>query len=125
MYFQRFWIAEWAADPLATDVLSDKGQYWLWGYTGLAIGSVFAMVVQALCIATARVEASRVIHKRLVERLLHAPVAFYDTTPLGRILNRFTKDMDGVDMQMGRIMAQVGDSLHTRCTLAAHSIRAQ
>ena len=44
-------------------------------------------------------------------RIVAAPIAFFDVTPTGRILNRFTADMDGVDMQLGRIIAQFVNSV--------------
>ena len=43
--------------------------------------------------------------------LLLRKIAFFDVTPTGRILNRFTADMDGVDMQLGRIVAQFVNSI--------------
>ena len=67
-----------------------------------------------MCLALpARLAASKTIHAKLVSRLLSAAISFYDTTPLGRVLNRFTKDMDSVDMNLGRIIAQVASFLPT------------
>lgn len=40
------------------------------------------------------VKAASVLHDRLFRRLLLSPMRFFDTTPLGRILTRFSRDMD-------------------------------
>ena len=41
--------------------------------------------------------ASIVIHKRLLVNILRLPMSFFDTTPSGRILNRFSKDIYTID----------------------------
>ncbi|KAG0263816.1 Multidrug resistance-associated protein 1 [Mortierella polycephala] len=58
------------------------------------------MVVMRLALAVARIRASEVIHANLLDRILHAPIAFFDTTPLGRIINRFTSDIFSVDIRI-------------------------
>jgi len=51
----------------------------------------------ALAIAFGSMVASRNLHTGLLSRVMRCPMAFFDTTPLGRIVNRFSKDIDIVD----------------------------
>lgn len=44
--------------------------------------------------------ASVKLHKEMLERVLSSTMAFFDTTPVGRIINRFSKDMDEIDMMI-------------------------
>ena len=36
--------------------------------------------------------AARKLHNKMVERVSRAPTSFFDSNPVGRILNRFSKD---------------------------------
>lgn len=42
-------------------------------------------------------EAGKKMLHRAITRVLRAPMSFFDTTPLGRITNRFSKDIDVMD----------------------------
>src|SRR6218665_346920 len=40
------------------------------------------------------------IHSKLISNVLHCALSFFDRIPLGRIVNRFSKDLDVVDTQL-------------------------
>lgn len=66
-------------------------------YVALSITTVlFIYISNALGFAGA-VTASATMHADFVHGLLRAPIAFFDSTPLGRITNRLAKDMGQVD----------------------------
>uniref|UniRef100_A0A8C3UVV5 ABC-type glutathione-S-conjugate transporter n=1 Tax=Catharus ustulatus TaxID=91951 RepID=A0A8C3UVV5_CATUS len=44
-----------------------------------------------------RLCASRIMHQQLLSNILRVPMSFFDTTPIGRIVNRFAKDIFTVD----------------------------
>ena len=59
--------------------------------------SAFFILIYALVSAYANVRASRELHAKVLLNVLKAPMSFFDTTPSGRILNRFSRDVETVD----------------------------
>jgi ABC-type multidrug transport system fused ATPase/permease subunit len=66
-------------------------------YAALGLGSAFSMFFQGFSLSLCNYFASSKLHGNAVRRIMFAPQSFFDTTPLGRIMNRFAKDMDTVD----------------------------
>ncbi|ETN70563.1 hypothetical protein NECAME_14679, partial [Necator americanus] len=58
----------------------------------------FLLSLVSLCFAG--LHASHSLHAPLLHNLLRSPMSFFDTTPLGRILNRCAKDIEVVDMML-------------------------
>lgn len=42
-------------------------------------------------------DAAKELHAKLLSTVLRLPMSFFDTTPLGRLINRFSKDVDTLD----------------------------
>lgn len=52
-------------------------------------------------------EAAVVLHKCLLINVLHFPIQFFDINPMGRILSRFSKDIDVLDMALPSLFEAV------------------
>ncbi|KAG0336504.1 hypothetical protein BG004_008015 [Podila humilis] len=72
-------------------------EYYLGVYILLSVFTVILSAASSLCTILGGLRASRTIHERLLHKITHAKVRFYDTTPIGRIANRFSSDMSAVD----------------------------
>lgn len=53
------------------------------------------------------ITASRILFKKLLDNVLRSKVRFFDSTPIGRIMNRFSKDMEGVDQELPTMASAV------------------
>lgn len=53
------------------------------------------------------VYCSRELHQIMLNYVFRWPMELFDTTPLGRIVNRFSKDIDTVDNVLPHIMRSV------------------
>nr|DBA27410.1 TPA: hypothetical protein GDO54_011565 [Pyxicephalus adspersus] len=71
--------------------------FYLSVYGGIAAANSIFTALRALLFALGTVQAATAIHKRLLQRVLRATVTFFDSTPVGRIINRFSSDMYCVD----------------------------
>lgn len=52
-----------------------------------------------------------ILFQRLLDRLVNAPLRFFDITPIGRIINRFDADMTVIDQQMAQTSGLLFDCL--------------
>lgn len=55
------------------------------------------MVIGSLALYLGNVRAGGIMHADMLGNIVAAPMNFFDTTPVGRILNRFSHDLDVVD----------------------------
>ena len=69
-------------------------------YLATALGHVALIVVASVSFAFGCVRASRSLHRNVVAKLMHAPLSWYDSTPSGRTMSRFTTDVSQVDLQL-------------------------
>lgn len=56
------------------------------------------MATLSLFIGTLR--SAQFTHNFLLKNIMHAPMEFFDQTPIGRIINRFSKDIQAVDSDL-------------------------
>ena len=96
--FQTYWLGRWArAYNDAEDWRQVSVVYWLGLYIVWVVTGLIAIIGASILYYVGAIEASRVIHRKLVDRVFGAYMRFLDSTPMGRIISRFTKDMKNVD----------------------------
>ncbi|XP_070557375.1 ATP-binding cassette sub-family C member 9-like [Ptychodera flava] len=101
----NFWLSNWSEAGVeignkTQGELDEESRYYRIGYTALTLS--FAGFVVALYAAEIMfsILAAKRIHLALLRSIIHAPMRFFDTTPIGRILNRFSYDTEVIDQKL-------------------------
>ncbi|XP_068898236.1 multidrug resistance-associated protein 1 isoform X1 [Tenebrio molitor] len=107
MLFQGFsigsnvWLGAWSDDKtiVVNNVTNTaKRDFYLGIYGALGIGQALAILLSALTLYIGALNGARILHHLLLSNILRVPcTTFFDVTPVGRILNRFSKDIDTLD----------------------------
>ena len=100
MTASQLWVSGWTGDPcmeMETAECAARTNYYSVGFFVITAFTGVFTVVRLVLQARGRVNASRVYHKELTEHVVGAPVSFFDVNPVGRITNRFNRDMYVID----------------------------
>lgn len=114
----NWYLSRWTTAEVNASIARNAGapvEFNRWdyvgGYLGLALGFTALTTARALMNLLSALKASRLIHHRSLSTLVRAPVTFFDTTPVGRILNRFSKDTDDIDFLLSMSMTEFGNCI--------------
>lgn len=66
-------------------------------YRGCCVLSGLSQLGALLAITLGGVVASRQLHTSLLLNVLRSPVSFFEVTPSGNLLNRFSREIDAID----------------------------
>lgn len=84
----NYWMAY--SSPTGDDELVEGMDFILLVYTLLAVGSALCVLLRASLVAIAGLQTAEKLFSNMLNSVLRAPMAFFDSTPTGRILNRVT-----------------------------------
>ncbi|KAH3867978.1 hypothetical protein DPMN_031114 [Dreissena polymorpha] len=102
--YSMFWLTYWTEDPflrnqsnVVEQEYSQASIFYLIIYAVMGLVQGVAIFVGYYLSLTKIIQASSVFHNRMLYSVLRSPMAFFDTVPVGRILNRFSSDVDMLD----------------------------
>uniref|UniRef100_A0A8D3D880 ABC-type glutathione-S-conjugate transporter n=1 Tax=Scophthalmus maximus TaxID=52904 RepID=A0A8D3D880_SCOMX len=100
----NYWLSLWA-DDLPVNGTGSNHELKLSVFTALGFTQgerhihvvSMAMFGTTLAIALGGIMASRHLHADLLHSVMHSPMSFFEVTPSGNLLNRFSKEIDAID----------------------------
>ncbi|XP_035525425.1 multidrug resistance-associated protein 5 [Morone saxatilis] len=112
--FSNWWLSYWIRQGsgntsliLVNETMASNSmrlnphiQYYSTVYIMSMGAALLLKTMRGLVFVKCTVKAASALHDKLFRRLLLSPMHFFDTTPLGRILTRFSRDMDEVDVRL-------------------------
>ncbi|XP_018335867.1 multidrug resistance-associated protein 1 isoform X1 [Agrilus planipennis] len=97
----NFWLSIWSNDNSTNingTVDATKRDTYLGVYGALGIGQAISIFLSSLALFVGSLNGAFVLHNYLLYSVIRSSCnMFYDVTPVGRILNRFSKDVDVLD----------------------------
>ncbi|GBG25519.1 ABC transporter ATP-binding protein [Hondaea fermentalgiana] len=105
-YILQWWTDEVLACYQTGPPCEGRGDYfWYYMYLMLFVVGIVMVIFAGFFIARARVASSRRIHDDLLRATFASGITdFFDVVPMGRILNRFSKDITTIDVNLSQML---------------------
>ncbi|KAJ1722150.1 hypothetical protein LPJ53_003386 [Coemansia erecta] len=110
----NFWLKHWASKNESArtelpgifsqhDVAFYLATYGMLGLASSVVSSLRSLMIWAKC----SIKASEKIHDNMLLGVMHSPMSYFDVTPMGRIINRFSADMLTCDLTIPWAMSAI------------------
>ena len=100
------WLTFWTSDTFHWETNPQTRNYYLLIYSCLFVGNACCTFVERLSVFYFARRASQNLHDRMLRKVLRMPQTFFDTTPSGRIINRFSRDTEVLDNLLPASLSQ-------------------
>ncbi|XP_074202385.1 multidrug resistance-associated protein 1 isoform X2 [Camelus bactrianus] len=106
----NYWLSLWTDDPIVNGTQEHtKVRLSVYGALGISQGiSVFGY---SMAVSIGGIFASRRLHLDLLHNVLRSPMSFFERTPSGNLVNRFSKELDTVDSMIPQVIKMFMGSL--------------
>uniref|UniRef100_A0A8B9GS23 ATP binding cassette subfamily C member 9 n=1 Tax=Astyanax mexicanus TaxID=7994 RepID=A0A8B9GS23_ASTMX len=99
-----YWLADWTSsasnDPISSFISDATDQSYLLVFIILCGAGIVLCLITSLTVEFLGLSAATNLHHNLLNKIIHAPLRFFDVTPLGQILNRFSADTNIIDQHI-------------------------
>ncbi|XP_030646267.1 multidrug resistance-associated protein 1 isoform X2 [Chanos chanos] len=106
----NYWLSLWTDDPVVNGTQPyRKMRLGVYGALGLSQG--VAVFCYSVSVSVGGILASRYLHETMLHNVLRSPMAFFERTPSGNLVNRFAKETDTIDSVIPSIIKMFMGSL--------------
>ncbi|ETP43581.1 hypothetical protein F442_09693 [Phytophthora nicotianae P10297] len=102
------WISYWSEQA---EKYPDSQMYYVYVYTLINVVLGIVLYVRVILLYFGCLSASRLLFGGVLNQILRAPISFFDATPLGRIVNRLSKDIYTLDETIANTLVDLIDTV--------------
>lgn len=90
--FSDFWLSHWVSNKSPA-----SSSMYLYTFIAIGVANSFITLLRAFTFAYGGIKAAVNVHDQLLSSVLHSTLQFFESTPFGVIINRFSSDVFNVD----------------------------
>ncbi|KAK2493984.1 hypothetical protein MC885_018300, partial [Smutsia gigantea] len=106
----NYWLSLWTDDPIVNGT-QEHTEVRLSVYGALGILQGVTVFGYSMVVSIGGIFASRRLHLDLLHNVLRSPMSFFERTPSGNLVNRFSKELDTVDSMIPQVIKMFMGSL--------------
>uniref|UniRef100_A0A8C0LH91 Multidrug resistance-associated protein 1 n=1 Tax=Canis lupus dingo TaxID=286419 RepID=A0A8C0LH91_CANLU len=106
----NYWLSLWTDDPIVNGT-QEHTKIRLSVYGALGISQGITVFGYSMAVSIGGIFASRRLHVDLLQNVLRSPMSFFERTPSGNLVNRFSKELDTVDSMIPQVIKMFMGSL--------------